>query len=145
VSDGAGGTDSETIQVTVTEVNVAPVLAQPADMTVAEGASANQQLTATDADIPANTLTFTKVSGPTFVTISASGLVTVAPGSSDAGIYPVMARVSDGTANDTKTFNVTVTDVNNAPTADANGPYSGRSGTRLPSMERAPRIRTATR
>jgi PKD repeat protein len=97
-------------------------------MTVAEGASANQQLTATDADIPANTLTFTKVSGPTFVTISASGLVTVSPGSSDAGSYPVMARVSDGTANDTKTFNVTVTNVNNAPTADANGPYSGTIG-----------------
>jgi PKD repeat protein len=106
-------------------VNVAPVLAQPADMTVAEGGSANQQLTATDADIPLNTLTFTKVSGPTFVTISASGLVTVAPGSSYAGSYPVMARVSDGTANDTKTFNVTVTNVNNAPTADANGPYTG--------------------
>ena len=81
----AGQTDQETIQVTVNEVNVAPVLAQPSDMTVTEGASAQQQLTATDADIPANTLTFSKVTGPLFVTVSPSGLVTVSPGSNDAG------------------------------------------------------------
>jgi PKD repeat protein len=130
VSDGSS-TDSETIQVTVNEVNVAPVLNQPSDMTVNEGASDTQQLTATDADLPANTLTFSKLSGPLFVTISASGLVTVAPGSSDAGVYPVMARVSDGTANDTKTFNVTVVNVNNAPTADAGGPYSGSTGANI--------------
>jgi PKD repeat protein len=127
VSDGSS-TDSETIQVTVNEVNVAPVLAQPADMTVNEGASDTQQLTATDADLPANTLTFSKVSGPLFVTVSASGLVTVSPGSNDAGSYPVMVRVSDGLLNDTKTFNVTVIEVNGAPTADANGPYSGATG-----------------
>ncbi|HET9252233.1 MAG TPA: putative Ig domain-containing protein, partial [Candidatus Eisenbacteria bacterium] len=127
VSDGTTS-DCETITVTVNEVNVAPVLSQPSDMTVNEGASDTQQLTATDADIPANTLTFSKVTGPLFVTVSGSGLVTVAPGSNDAGDYAVSVRVSDGTANDTKTFNVHVNNVNNAPIADANGPYSGATG-----------------
>src|SRR5574339_181653 len=100
-------------------------------MTVNEGASAQQQLTATDADIPANTLTFSKLSGPTFVTINAAGLVTVSPGSSDAGSYPVMARVSDGSLDNDKTFNVTVIDVNGAPTSDANGPYTGVTNTAI--------------
>jgi PKD repeat protein len=123
-SDGSL-TGSTTFNVHVNEVNVAPVLAQPSDMTVNEGASATQQLTATDADIPANTLTFSKVSGPTFMTVSASGLISLTPGGSDAGSYPVTVRVSDGTANDTKSFTITVNNVNNAPTANAGGPYTG--------------------
>jgi hypothetical protein len=127
VSDGALS-GSTTFNVHVNEVNIAPVLAQPSDMTVNEGASASQQLTATDADIPANTLSFSKVSGPTFVTVDAAGLVSVNPGSGDAGSYPVSVRVSDGTANDTKSFNITVNNVNSAPTANAGGPYTGVVG-----------------
>jgi hypothetical protein len=121
-------TGTTTFNVHVNEVNIAPVLAQPGDMTVNEGASASQQLTATDADIPANSLSFSKVSGPIFVTVSATGLVSVNPGANDAGSYPVSVRVSDGTANDTKSFNVTVNNVNSAPTADAGGPYTGVVG-----------------
>ena len=40
----------------------------------------------------------------------------------------VSVRVSDGTANDTKSFNLHVENVNNPPIADANGPYSGTLG-----------------
>src|SRR5437879_9138274 len=58
VSDGSGGTDSKSLTVTVNNVNRNPVLAQPANMTVNEGATANQTLTATDAD--GDALSFTK-------------------------------------------------------------------------------------
>jgi PKD repeat protein len=57
--------------------------------------------------------------------------VTVAPGSNDAGDYVVTVRVSDGMANDTKSFNVHVENVNNAPIADADGPYQGATGANI--------------
>jgi len=100
-------------------------------MTVSEGSTQTQQLTATDSDVPPNTLTCSKVSGPLFETVSASGLVSLAPGSSDAGTYTSSVRVSDGTANDTKSFNITVVNVNHAPTANAGGPYTGTIGNNI--------------
>src|SRR5262245_14524521 len=80
---------STSFMVTVNEVNAAPVLTQPSDMTVDEGQTTNntQQLVATDPDVPPNTLTFSKVSGPPFETVSASGLVTLLTGSTDSGVY----------------------------------------------------------
>src|SRR5437762_3528960 len=64
-----------------------PQLAQPADMTVDEGATADQTITGTDPD--GDPLTFSKVSlGPTFMTVTttnpgtgtAAGNVHLAPG-----------------------------------------------------------------
>src|SRR2546427_2852836 len=60
--------DCKSFTVTVNNVNQNPVLAQPANMTVNEGATANQTLTATDADGQA--LTFTKAAGPTYATVT---------------------------------------------------------------------------
>lgn len=58
VSDGTV-TDEEEIEITVNEVNVAPVLTVPANVITQWGVTlANLAATATDADIPANTLTF---------------------------------------------------------------------------------------
>src|SRR5256712_14186708 len=87
----SGGTDSKSLTVTVNNVNRNPVLAQPANMTVNEGATANQTLTATDADGQA--LTFTKAAGPTYATVTTTtpgtgtgtGNIALAPGFSDAG------------------------------------------------------------
>src|SRR5205814_2384308 len=50
--------------VTVTEVNLAPVLSVPADQTIAEQTTLKVSASATDADLPANTLTFALVSAP---------------------------------------------------------------------------------
>ena len=50
--------DSETITITVNEVNVAPVLGPIGDQTVDEAGRLTFTATATDADLPANTLTF---------------------------------------------------------------------------------------
>jgi PKD repeat protein len=120
--------DTEAFTITVIENNIDPVMTHPSDMTVGEGASATQQLLATDADIPANTLTFSRVNGPVFVTVSSGGLVTVAPTAGDAGAHAVTVRVSDGIASDTEVFTVTVSPAGLTPVADANGPYSGMVG-----------------
>jgi hypothetical protein len=75
--------------------NQPPVLNQPADMTVTAGLTADQALTATDT-CDAATLTFTKVSGPAFVTVTSAGNVHVAPGPTDVGTHGVAVAVSDG-------------------------------------------------
>src|SRR4029077_7732616 len=97
--------------------NRAPVLAQPANVTVNEGATANNPLSATDADGQA--LTFAKVSGPTYATVTtttpgtgtATGNVALAPGFSDSGVATVSVSASDGAASDGKSFTVTVNNV----------------------------------
>src|SRR5205814_2559793 len=60
--------------VTVTEVNLAPVLSVPADQTIDEQTTLSVSASATDADLPANTLTFALVSAPLGMSINpASG------------------------------------------------------------------------
>ncbi|MEK7315999.1 MAG: PKD domain-containing protein, partial [Candidatus Eisenbacteria bacterium] len=117
-------TDSKSFNLIVTGTNQAPTMTQPAAMTVNEGASATQQLVAGDPDF--DLLTFSKVgTTPFFMSVSTSGLVTLAPGFTDAGGYTGTVRVSDGSATDTKSFAITVVNVNRCPTANAGGPYSG--------------------
>src|SRR5437762_2507343 len=119
-SDGQFNSD-RTLTITVNNVNQAPVLAQPANMTVNEGATANQALSATDADGQA--LTFSLASGPAYATVTttsagtgtAAGNLHLAPGFSDAGTASASVSVSDGAASDSKSLTITVNNVNRAP------------------------------
>src|SRR5882672_1510359 len=122
VSDGAGGTDAKSLTATVINVNRAPVLAQPANMTVNEGQTANQALSATDADGQA--LSFTKTAGPAYATVTttspgtgtAAGNLALAPGFSDSGTATISISVSDGAGGtDAKSLTATVINVNRAP------------------------------
>src|SRR5439155_711706 len=66
--------------VTVNEVNSAPVLTAPPDQTINELSALVVTNTASDADLPANTLTFALVSGPSGVAINpATGVLTWTP------------------------------------------------------------------
>ncbi|MDB6024194.1 MAG: hypothetical protein JWM68_417, partial [Verrucomicrobiales bacterium] len=113
--------DFETITVSVTEVNVAPVLATISDQTVNEGSLVTVTASATDSDVPANTKTYSLDPGaPAGMTInSGSGVITWTPGSSDGpATVPVTVRATDNGSpvlSSTKTFNVTITDLNLAP------------------------------
>src|SRR5207237_134298 len=115
-SDGSLNSD-KSLTVTVNNVNQAPVLAQPANMTVNEGATANQALSATDADGQA--LSFTKTAGPAYATVTttsagtgtAAGNLHLAPGFSDAGTASASVSVSDGAASDSKSLTITVNNV----------------------------------
>lgn len=123
-------TATASFNIIVTPGDNPPVLLAPANMTVAEGDVADQTVTATDAD---NTpLTFTKSSGPLFMTVTTTtattGNIHLAPGSADAGSYLASVRVSDGQLIDQKNLNITVLNVCQAPAANAGGPYSGFVG-----------------
>jgi len=101
--------------------NVAPVLATPTSMTVNENATADQSLSATDQD--GQSLTFSKQSGPTYMTVTttaggtgtATGNIHLAPGYTDAGSVSTTVRVSDGSLTNDQTMLVTVSDVPRSP------------------------------
>ncbi|MDB6025744.1 MAG: hypothetical protein JWM68_1967 [Verrucomicrobiales bacterium] len=113
--------DFETITVTVTEANVAPVVAAITDKTVNEGSNVSFTATATDADLPANAITWSLDSGaPAGATINAgSGAFSWTPTEAQGpDTYIITVRATDnGTPvlSGTKSFNVTVNEVNIAP------------------------------
>ena len=135
VSDGMV-TDRETITVTVTEVNVAPILAAIGNQTIAEGTELTFTATANDTDLPANTLTFSLADGtgavPTGATITAGGLFSWTPIEAQGpGVYSFDVVVSDGTITDSETISVTVTEANIAPVLAAIGNQTIAEGTEL--------------
>ncbi len=117
--------DTATFQVTVTDVNSAPVFEPVDDQTIGEGESLWMTLKATDADVPANVLTFAlDVSSPTGVTLDPqSGILVWTPTEEQGpGVYTITAYVYDDaspTAVDSISFDVTVEEVNQAPVFDA--------------------------
>ena len=125
VTDNGTGTlsDSETITVTVNEVNVAPVLGSIGNQTIAEGSPLTFTATATDADLPANSLTYS-LSGtvPTGASITSGGVFSWTPTETQGpGSYSFDVIVSDGALTDVETITVTVTEGNTAPVLAAIG------------------------
>jgi hypothetical protein len=102
------------------QANAAPTLTQPSNMTVDEGATADQVLSGSDPD--GDALTFTKADGPGFMTVTTTnattGNVHLAPGFSDAGVHGATVRASDGALSDEKSFQITVNNVEGAFEAD---------------------------
>ncbi len=131
VSDGSLSDDkSFAIQINPSTEG-APTLAQPANMTVTEGTTADQVLTGTDPD--GDPLTFSRDAGPIFMTVSdltaSTGNLHLAPSFADAGIYRASVRASDGILSDAKSLTITVNEgLNRCPVANPGGPYSGFAG-----------------
>jgi len=112
------GTVSRTnsFNVIVTEVNVAPVLPTQTNRTIAELTLLTVTNTATDADLPANTLTYQLVSPPSGATITTSGIITWTPTEGQGpGTNTLTTIVSDGALSRTNSFSVIVTEANVAP------------------------------
>jgi hypothetical protein len=136
VSDSLGGTDDQTIAVTVTNANEAPVITSngggaSAAISVTENGTSVTTVTATDADAGA-TQTYSISGGADaarFTINAATGVLTfVAPPNfeapTDAGgnnVYDVQVRVTDGTLTDTQDLAVTVTNQNETPVITSNG------------------------
>ena len=105
--------DAETITVTVSEVNVAPVLGPIGDQSVAEEMLLSFTATATDPDIPAQTLTFSLAGAPAGAGITTGGVFTWTPTEAQGpGSYTFDVCVSDGALSDCETITVTVSEVN---------------------------------
>jgi PKD repeat protein len=107
-----------------------PTLDSPANMTVSEAAIAEQTLSGSDPDL--DPLTFYLVSGPSFVTVATTefdqGVIRLAPGVADEGVYPVVVAVGDGTATDAKSLVVTVTHADVAPELEQPADMTVNSG-----------------
>ena len=140
VTDNATLTDEEEIQVTVTEVNQAPTVTAIPDKTVNEEAALTFTASATDPDVPANTLTFSLQAGtdpvPSGASINSStGAFTWTPTEAQGpGVYEFKVRATDdgtpslfGEAN----LKITVNEVNKAPDLAAIGNKSVDEGSLL--------------
>ncbi len=117
-------TAAETITITVNEVNVAPVLAAISTQTINEGATLNVTASATDADIPANTITYKLgLNAPAGMTINASsGAITwpttEANGPSSNSV--TVTATDAGGLSSSQTFAVIVNELNVAPVLNVN-------------------------
>ena len=122
VSDGKGGTDTETVRITVSEVNLSPLISTISAKTVNELSLLTFTVSATDPDLPANALTFSLINAPAGATIHAtSGVFRWTPTETQGpGSFNITVLVSDGKGKtDAKTFKVTVNEVNTRPVLQA--------------------------
>ncbi len=131
VSDGSGGTASDTFVVTVNAVNQAPTLNALSGLTINEDAPQQTVSLAgisTGAANETDTLVVTASSGNTglipnpnvnYTSPSATGTLTFTPVANASGSALITVTVNDGQSQSntvTRTFTVTVNPVNDAPT-----------------------------
>ena len=113
--------DEQEVTLTVTEVNVAPVLSPIADATIPELVEFSFTATAIDADLPAQVLTFSLISAPEGASIDQAGVFTWTPSELQGpGVYTFTVKVCDDASPalcDEQEVTLTVTEVNAAPVA----------------------------
>jgi RHS repeat-associated protein len=117
-------TDVKTFMIAVQDVNVAPVLAPIGNQSVDEQATLSFTASATDQDLPGQTLTFSLDPASLALGMSinaSSGAFTWTPGESQGGAtYTATITVTDNGSNpvnlsDSETISITVNEVNVAP------------------------------
>jgi autotransporter-associated beta strand protein len=132
VSDGIAPTVETTLNITVTNTNDAPVftanpIAGP-DATEDSAYTGTIAGTASDDDTGA-TLSYTKVSGPAWLSVAADGTLSGTPSNSDVGANSFTVSVSDSIATTVQaTLNIAVINTNDAP-AWASNPIAGSDAT----------------
>lgn len=133
--------DSETITVTVTEVNARPLLDAIPDAANGEGDTVSVRPTGIDPDIPADTLTWSAAGLPPGLSMNPlTGEIsgTVASGATAGSPYPVTVTLEDALgASDTASFTWTVAVTNSAPVLAAISPESADEMTLVRATARA--------
>jgi parallel beta-helix repeat protein len=115
VSDASGAFAERTFQITVANVNDPPVIITTAIPNATEGIMYLATIQAEDAD--GDALTFSFDSAPSFLSIDTkTGMLYGMPTNGEVGIHQIVVNVSDGTSYVTRTFNLTVLNVNELPT-----------------------------
>ncbi|MCF7763615.1 MAG: immunoglobulin domain-containing protein [Verrucomicrobia bacterium] len=107
------GRAAQDVTIVVNEINTAPVVSPIPDVTVSLGNTVTVQIAAKDADLPANTLQYALVSGPTGAVVDpATGVLTWAPSAAQAASSSVITvSVTDngpGNLSATTSFTATV-------------------------------------
>ncbi|MDO8748652.1 MAG: putative Ig domain-containing protein [Candidatus Omnitrophota bacterium] len=128
VNDGNGGTASETIAITVSNVNRDPVLGAIGNKSGIENSTLTFTVIASDPD--GDTLIYSSSNLPAGATFNAStGVFSWTPGLSQAGSYPaVRFTVTDGNLTDSEDITITVTNTNTPPVLAAIGNQSIAEG-----------------
>ena len=103
--------------VTVSEVDVAPVfVGTPTNRTINELTALTVTNNATDADLPANALTYSLLNAPGNATISTNGVISWTPTEAEGPATNTITTVaSDGILSVTNQFVVTVSEMDVAP------------------------------
>jgi hypothetical protein len=117
VTDSIGLSDTNTFTIIVTEVNAAPIfVVTPAEQTVLEGGLLTVTNSASDLDVPVQTLVYSVNNGPVGLVIETNGVITWTPGEADGGTTNAIETVvTDGLVSVTNLFSVVVTEVNETP------------------------------
>ena len=126
VNDGIIDSPTTTVTITVTETNQAPVLGSIGELDVDEGVELSFTAVATDADVPAQTLTFTLENAPAEASINAvTGVFSWTPNEADGPdqiSFDVVVTDDGAPAFEVReTITVTIAEVNLPPVADAGG------------------------
>ncbi|WP_146216155.1 putative Ig domain-containing protein, partial [Nitrospira lenta] len=123
VTDGIV-TTSEVVTITVAEVNVAPVWGMITDKMVNEGSLLTFTAAATDADVPAQFVTYSLAAGaPAGAAIDATtGVFSWTPTEAQGpNVYTLTVNATDGIVTVGQAFTITVNEVNVAPVLNAIG------------------------
>ena len=128
--------DSETIAVTVNEVNVAPQIVSAPITTGTADQLYTYDVNAADADLPVNALTYSLDTAPAGMSIDPnSGLIQWTPSGAQVGNHAVTARVADvGGLFDTQSFSIQVDPATTPPSAVNDGSFDalGNVGINVP-------------
>lgn len=112
-----------------------PLLNVVANTNITELRTLNLTLTATDSDLPTNTLTFALVSAPTGASVTASGLFAWTPTEAQGpGTNPITVKVSDNgspSLSSTQSFNLVVFETNAPPVLAFINDQNATPGTQL--------------
>lgn len=117
----------QSFTVNVTPANSAPTITSAPVTAGTVGVPYSYTVTATDADVPPQTLTFSAVTVPSGMTVASSGAISWTPTAGQTGPQAVTVRVTDnGTPplSTDQSFSVTVVQPNRAPVA-VNDTYTG--------------------
>jgi Tol biopolymer transport system component/formylglycine-generating enzyme required for sulfatase activity len=113
VSDGRGGTDTESIVINIAPGNRRPVLGEISDQAVREGQVVSFVVPASDLD--SDPLTFSVLSNPTGATLT-SDIFSWTPDIGQTGSHILVFTVDDGKGGtDSKTMTITVSQANRPP------------------------------
>jgi len=118
VTDGIAS-DFEEITVTVNEVNLSPILDPIGNQVTDKLVELSFTATATDADVPVQSLSFALNGQPAEAAINAiTGVFTWTPSESQDGLHTFNVTVTDGTLSDFEEITVTVNEINVPPVLD---------------------------
>ncbi len=128
--DSGGLSYDQGFFVSVNDTNEAPSFTSTAVTSSTQDIAYNYDITTTDPDSGSN-LTITASSLPAWLALTDNGngtaTLTGTPTNNDVGQYAVSLQVSDGSLQNTQSFSVTVTDVNDAPVITSNGGVAAAS------------------